>query len=100
MDPFLLGRGTHHLSVWEVGEDGLITRHVELAGEALRPTVASALDEWTRELEADRIQAYQNRYGVLAEKPITDWDFPHTDISHDDFERIWADARRALKTGR
>jgi hypothetical protein len=81
---------------WEVGDDGWITRHIELVGDELRPKAATALDEWMRELEAGRIQPYQAQYGGLADQPITDWDFPHSDVSAADFERIWAEARRAL----
>jgi hypothetical protein len=48
-----------------------------------------------RELDAGRVQSYQERYGVLADQPITDWDFRHSDISEAEFDQAWADARRA-----
>jgi hypothetical protein len=85
---------------WEVGDDGWITRHVEFTGNFPRPVAASSLHEWMRELEAGRIQEYQARYGVLADQPITDWEFPHDDIDHSEFERIWVAARTALETDR
>ena len=85
---------------WEVGDDGWITRHVELAGPDLSPQAATALEEWIRELDAGRIQAYQEQYGGLADQPITDWDFPHEDITRDDFEGIWLDARSRMEARR
>lgn len=83
--------------VWEVGDDGWVTRHVELAGTELIPQAATSLDEWMRELEAGRIQEYQARYGVLADQPIMDWGFPHTTITEAEFETTWVDARHALE---
>jgi hypothetical protein len=82
---------------WEVGDDGWITRHIELAGPDERPKVASSLAEWMSELEAGRIQQYQPKYGVIAEKP-TDWDFPHEDVTQVQYEQIWQAARRSLDT--
>ena len=84
--------------VWEVGDDGWIARHIELVGPDQRPQAASALDEWMRELDAGRIQTYQERYGGLADQPVTDWDFPHSDITETEFERLWATARRAMES--
>ncbi len=86
--------------LWEVDDDGWVRRHVELVGKDFRPQAAAALDEWMRELEAGRIQRYQSRYGVLADQPITDWDFPHTTITQAEFEEIWAAARSALESTR
>jgi len=44
------------------------------------------------------VQAYEAHYGVLVEKPIDNWDFPHTDITEAEFERIWTDSRRLLES--
>lgn len=83
---------------WEVRDDGWITRHVELVGPELRAQAATSLEEWMRELDAGRIQVYQARYGVLADQPITDWDFPHSEVDKDEYERVWAAARSALES--
>jgi len=50
-------------------------------------------------LDVGGIQAYEERYGGHAEKPITDWDFPHSDITEAEFDRVWADSRVALENG-
>jgi hypothetical protein len=63
--------------IWEVGDDGWVTRGVELIGPELTPQAAAALDEWMRALEAGRVQQYQATYGQLVEAPIESWDFPH-----------------------
>ncbi|WP_241269273.1 hypothetical protein [Streptomyces chrestomyceticus] len=41
---------------------------------------------------------YERRYGVLAEGPVDGWrNQPHTaEISAEELERQWADARRVL----
>jgi hypothetical protein len=72
---------------------------VELIGAERRPQTAAALDEVIRERDTGSIQAvrvYEARYGVLVEKPIDDWAFPHEDVTQAEFEQVWADARRAL----
>ena len=66
---------------WEVGDDGWVTRSVELHGPEQRPEVAAALDEGMRELDAGQVRQYQARYGVLVEKPIADRGFPHEDLT-------------------
>ena len=66
---------------FEADEDGWVLRQIELRGPDKTPAVASALSEWPN---ADRnglgaVQAYEAKYGALADKPITEWDagFPH-----------------------
>jgi hypothetical protein len=54
--------------VWEVREDGWVTRSVELVGAERRPQTAVALDEVVRERDTggiQAVQAYEARYGVL-----------------------------------
>jgi len=87
---------------WEVGDDGWITRHVELAGPDQVPRAAASLAEWTRELEAGRIQQYQAKYGFLADQPVTVWDpdFPHEDLTREQYEKVWLAARRSLERNR
>jgi hypothetical protein len=85
-------------ALWEVDDDGWMTRSVELRGREERPEVAASLDVWMRELDAGRIQAYQARYGVLVEKPITEWDFPHSNVTAEEFETVWQSARRELQS--
>ena len=84
---------------WEIGDDGWVTRHVELAGPELTPQAAASLQEWMRELDAGRIQQYAAKYGALADQPVTEWDpgFPHEDVTRDEYEKIWLAARRSLE---
>ena len=82
----------------EVGEDGWVTRHVELAGPGGEPRAATSLVEWMSELDAGRIHEYQAKYGGLADQPIVEWDFPHEDLTHDEYDAIWANARHALES--
>ncbi|MGW5190136.1 hypothetical protein ACWEOO_12830 [Kribbella sp. NPDC004138] len=86
--------------LWEVGDDGWISRSVEFVGPDRRVQAAAALDEVMRARDMGGIpavQAYESQYGVVPEKPIDDWDsdFPHVEISQSDFERAWTEARRA-----
>lgn len=86
--------------LWEVGDDGWVTRSVELAGPEHRPRTAASLDEVLRARDTGglpAVQAYERLYGVAPEKPITEWDFPHAEIDQATFESSWADARRALQ---
>jgi hypothetical protein len=88
--------------LWEVGDDGWVTRSVELVGPDRRIQAAAALDEVVRARDTGGIaavQAYESRYGVVPEKPLDDWDsdFPREVISQSDFERTWAESRQALE---
>jgi hypothetical protein len=44
------------------------------------------------------VQAYEARYGMVPEKPIHDWSFPHEDIGEHEFEQIWSQARSAVES--
>lgn len=87
--------------LWEVGDDGWVTRSLELVGPQRRAQAAAALADVVRARDEGGIgavQAYEARYGVVPEKPLDEWDscFPHEVISQSDFERAWAESRQAL----
>lgn len=85
--------------VWEVGDDGWISRSVELVEVDRHPRTAASLEEVIRARDSggiDAVRGYEARYGVLPEKPIGDWDFPHENITHAEFEQVWEMARRAV----
>lgn len=85
--------------LWEVTEDGWISRSVEQVGPQRRPRSATALAEVSSARDTgglSAVQAYEARYGIAPEKPTSEWDFPHTDITESEFERLWAAARAAL----
>jgi hypothetical protein len=69
---------------WEAGEGGKVTRLVELVGDDRCPRIAAALDEVVRERDSGGVEAvteYEARYGVLMEKPIVAWSYPHEDMA-------------------
>ena len=45
------------------------------------------------------MQAYEAKYGVLAEQPMSKWDadFRHADIEQAELEAIWHQARAHLE---
>lgn len=85
--------------LWEIGDDGWVQGSIEFAGPERRVQAAAALPEVIRAKETggiEAVQAYEAQYGVVPEKPIDDWDFPHEGISQSDFERQWGESRHAL----
>ena len=89
------------LYYFELDEDGWVLRQVELEGPTRTPITAAALSEWpdptTDGLDAQR--AYSARYGNTADQPLPSWDpdFPHEEISAEDFEGVWRSARGSLE---
>lgn len=88
---------------WEVGDDGWVTRAIELFGPDGRVQAAAVLTDVLAARDAGGMSAvaqYEARYGVVPEKPILDWDFPHERITHAAFENEWAAARQVLESER
>jgi hypothetical protein len=86
--------------LWEVGEDGWVARAVEFVGPERRWRTATPLEEVLRARESGGIAAvreYETTYGVVPEKPIDAWGFPHEDLEQSDFERAWAESRKVLE---
>jgi hypothetical protein len=90
------------LFFFEADVDGWVLRQVELRGSDRTPAVAAALAEWP---DANRdgiqaVQAYEAKYGALADQPISDWDrgFPHVEIDRPEFEEVWNRARAHLQS--
>jgi hypothetical protein len=83
---------------FELNAEGWVLRQIEFLGPDGTPIAAAALREWFHELEAGRIQHYQARYGVVAEKPIEDDEITdYEPVSAADFERMWVTARDHLE---
>jgi hypothetical protein len=81
---------------WEIESTGTVLRQVDLEGPELVPVCAAMLVEVpdVREAGLLAVQLYEQRYGVLTDCSITEWDdVPHQEIELDEFERIWAEAR-------
>lgn len=86
---------------FEGDEEGRVTRQVDLLGEDGTPVAAASLEEVLRFQERSDITVmirYRQRYGAIAEGRITGREGPgHAgEISAEEFERVWLDARRTL----
>jgi hypothetical protein len=48
--------------------------------------------------DAGRVEAYEGRFGRVAESPVGAWDegFPHTDLSLTEYDDVWQAARQFL----
>ena len=86
---------------FEIDDEGWVVRQVELRGARQVPTVAGTRAELP---DANRdglaaVQAYEAKYGVLAEQPMSKWDadFRHADIEQAELEAIWKMARAHLE---
>lgn len=92
--------------VWlliELDDAGHPVRQVDFRGRDGVPVAAAALDEVLRARDQggiSAVQAYERRYGLLAEGSADDWDLADgslEDIRRDEFDRIWAAARQAVE---
>ena len=89
---------------FEVDEDGWVLRQVEFSGADRTPTVAASLAEWP---DAERdglaaVQAYEARYGGIADQPLPPDqppDAPHVIIDRVEFVEVWQRARTLLGDG-
>jgi len=82
---------------FELDPDGWAQRQVELQGADQTPCTAASLTEWSRELDAGRIQQYQSTYGALADQPIGTEDLSeYQPVDPAEFERTWRAARHEL----
>ncbi|MFF3639067.1 hypothetical protein [Streptomyces sp. NPDC002250] len=84
---------------FEADDEGWAARQVEVRGEDSRPVTAVSLEEVLSLRDRDDLAAmsrYERQFGVLAEGPVDGWqDQPHAaEISAEEFERLWAEARR------
>jgi hypothetical protein len=70
---------------FEVGDDGWVSRQVELVGAESRPVCAA------RDTDRDA------RFGCTAESPVSEWEghVPEP-LTAEQFERVWAAARGQL----
>jgi hypothetical protein len=83
---------------FETDEDGWVLRQVELRGPDKTPMVAAALAELPN---ADRegiaaLQAYEAKYGALADQPIEWNEGAYIDVERAEFETVWQHARKHL----
>lgn len=86
---------------FEADDEGWATRQVEIRGQHSRPVTAASLEEVLHLRDHAELAAmgrYEQRYGVLAEGPVDGWqNQPQAaEISAEEFERLWIEARQAL----
>ncbi|MER6108416.1 hypothetical protein ACWGPD_05495 [Streptomyces hirsutus] len=90
---------------FEADDEGWAVRHVEVRGGGSRPVTAASLAEVLHLRDHADLAAmgrYERKYGVLAEGSLDGWrDQPHAaEISVEEFEHLWAGARRTLDASR
>jgi len=86
---------------FEADDEGWAARHVEVRGRDSRPVTAASLAEVLHLRDHADLAAmgrYERQYGVLAEGPMDGWqDQPQAaEISAEEFEQRWTEARRTL----
>lgn len=89
------------VSYFEMDDEGRAVRQVGLQSAEQRPVVAAKLSEVLRIRDHGTIadmQAYEHRYGVLAEDDLHGWreDNNIVVISEAEFEQAWGRARQVL----
>lgn len=86
---------------FEGDEEGWVTRQVVLRGGDGTAVTAASLEEVLRFQERSDLETmsrYRQRYGVIAEGRLTGWEGArHSgEISAEEFEHVWLEARRTL----
>ncbi|GIG62950.1 hypothetical protein Lfu02_73220 [Longispora fulva] len=86
---------------FEADDEGWAARQVEVRGADSAPVMAASLQDVLRLRDCADLAAmrqYEQQFGVLAEGSLDGWqDQQHAvEISGEEFERLWAEARRAL----
>ncbi|WP_413758552.1 hypothetical protein [Streptomyces sp. MMBL 11-3] len=86
---------------FEADDQGGAARQVEVRGQDARPVTAASLEEVLHlrdHADLAAMSRYERQYGVLAEGLLDSWqDQPQAvEISAEEFERLWVEARRAL----
>lgn len=86
---------------FEADDEGWATRHVEVRGTDARPVTAASLEEVLHlrdHADPPAMDRYERQYGVLADAPLDGWQTQPqaAEISAEEFEQLWADARRIL----
>ena len=86
---------------FEADDEGWAARQVEVREKDSQPVTAASLAEVLHLRDHADLAAmgrYERQYGVLAEGPMDGWqDQPQAaEISAEEFERLWVEARRTL----
>ncbi|WP_411087376.1 hypothetical protein [Streptomyces sp. 061-3] len=80
-----------------VDAEGWVTRQVELQGPAPTPIAAASLRESQQAHDAGRLDEYDDRFGITAELPASEWEgHDPEELTSGRFEEIWDTARREI----
>lgn len=81
----------------EVDAKSWVTRQIELQGPELTPIAAASLDEWQEAQAAGRLAEYENRFGLTADLPVSEWEGHDPEqLTFEGFEEVWDSARRQI----
>ncbi|MGW7517804.1 hypothetical protein ACWGJ2_19670 [Streptomyces sp. NPDC054796] len=82
---------------FEVDDEGWVIRQIELEGPELTSIAAASLAEWQRACDVSRLDEYDDRFGLTAELPVSEWEGHHPEtLTLTEFEEIWEMARRQI----
>ncbi|WP_435610218.1 hypothetical protein [Streptomyces sp. C10-9-1] len=86
--------------VWfyfEVAPDGWVSRQIEVQGPELTPIAVASLAEWQQAHGTSCLDEYDNRFGITAELPVSEWEGHDPEqLTSDEFEEVWNSARRQI----
>ncbi|MGA5701963.1 hypothetical protein [Peterkaempfera bronchialis] len=83
--------------LFEISDDGYVTRQIELRGPERAPIAAASLVEWLTARDTGRLPEYEAVYGLTAEPPVPEWEGHNPQpLSAADFEDAWQAARQAI----
>lgn len=86
---------------FEVDEDGMVSRQIELQGPDRVAVAAASLLEWHRASEAGVLGSYESRFGFTASLPVSEWEGHVEEIlTAQAFEEVWTAARRQIAARR
>jgi hypothetical protein len=84
---------------FEVGDDGWVTRQVELQGPLEKPLAAASLAESEAAEGTGSLGDYEATFGTTAKAPVHEWDDHDPQyLAAAEFETVWHRARAALQT--
>jgi hypothetical protein len=82
---------------FEVDAEGWVIRQIELEGPELTPIAAASLAAWQQASDTGRLDEYDNRFGITAELPVSEWEGHDPELmTSDEFEQVWNAARREI----
>ena len=88
-------------SIWfffELDDDGVVTRQIELREPGGEVLAAASLAEWRRAHDAGALSEYEAVYGRTAELPYPEWEGHDPQwLTAGQFETAWAAARHQIQ---